>query len=161
MTGKTLTAVLLCIFMTGPLAPPAPDAWLIFIPEMEPFSELTAGAACVPDRAPAATDRARAALKGRLADVEKGLTSQKVRELSRWAKTEMGAYARVPPLGKVAWRPARVEDTGKWVLLEGTVDTLPTHSSLVTRWLKVYAVYDVPADTIRRVIVTIRGERLE
>ena len=43
------------------------------------------------------------------------------------------------------------------LLLESTLDTLPTHSSVVTRWLKLYLLYDVPSKSIVRVTVTNPG----
>ena len=42
-----------------------------------------------------------------------------------------------------------------------TIDTLPTHQPLVTRWLKVYVVFDLHEKSVSAVVVTIRGQRLE
>lgn len=46
-------------------------------------------------------------------------------------------------------------------MLEGTIDTLPTHSPLVTRWPKVYLVVDRRNKAILRVVITIRSDRKE
>ncbi len=72
----------------------------------------------------------------------------------------MKSNQKVPSLAKVAWKPAGDDKQGRLVL-EGTADTLPSHHRLVTRWLKVYLVYDEKTREAVRVIVTIRGERLE
>jgi hypothetical protein len=44
--------------------------------------------------------------------------------------------------------------------VSGTIDALPTHSPLVTRWLKVYLFYDLYARSIARITITIRGQVL-
>jgi len=47
------------------------------------------------------------------------------------------------------------------ILLESTIDTLPTHHRLVTRWLKAFVRYDTRGQKIAHVTITIRGQRLE
>ena len=59
---------------------------------------------------------------------------------------------RLQPIGLDAGR-------GKLVL-EGTIDTLPTHHQLVTRWLKVYVLCNLPGRKIAHVTFTIRGQIL-
>jgi hypothetical protein len=44
---------------------------------------------------------------------------------------------------------------------ETVLQEKPTHSPLVTRWLKVYIYYDVKTREVVRMIVTIRGELRE
>jgi hypothetical protein len=73
----------------------------------------------------------------------------------------MEAYATVPPLEKAELRPVAVDEKEGVILLEGTLDTLPTHSPLVTRWLKAFVRYDTSAQRIARVTITIRGQVLE
>lgn len=86
------------------------------------------------------------------------LKPEKVRELSRWARPQMLLYRRVPPLEKTLLEPRALSAEGNQLLLEGTVDTLPTHHRLVTRWLKVYLFYDLSERKIRRIVFTIRGQ---
>jgi hypothetical protein len=104
---------------------------------------------------------ARRAWKDTAAKIQKQLTPEKVRTLSRWAKPQMEKYNAVPALDKVRIATAGISADKKSIVFEGTIDTLPTHSPLVTRWLKVYFIYDLPAKTIRHATITIRGEVLE
>ncbi len=81
--------------------------------------------------------------------------------MSRWAKPQMDDYAAVPVLADVALQPIGVDKEGGMLVLEGTIDTLPSHHPIVTRWLKVYVLYAIPGRKISQVTFTIRGERLE
>jgi hypothetical protein len=89
------------------------------------------------------------------------LTVDRVRSLSRWAKPQMEKYSAIPALPDVVLEPIGVDKKGGKLVLEGTVDTLPNHHPLVTRWLKVCVVYDIPARKIGQVTFTIRGQVLE
>ena len=89
------------------------------------------------------------------------LTVDRVRCLSRWAKQQMEQYSAVPALAEVTLEPIGLVQEPHRLLLEGTIDTLPSHHPLVTRWLKVYVVYDIPARKLSHVTFTIRGQRLE
>ena len=73
----------------------------------------------------------------------------------------MEEYSAVPALTDVALQPIGVDKKGGKLVLEGTVDTLPSHHPIVTRWLKVYVVYDIPGRKISHVTFTIRGQVLE
>ena len=57
--------------------------------------------------------------------------------------------------------PSGADPQKEKLVLEGTNGTLPTHSPLLTRWLKVYLVVDFRSKAILRVIITIRGNRQE
>jgi hypothetical protein len=89
------------------------------------------------------------------------LTPERVRTLSRWAKLQMEDCATVPDLDKTVLKPLGTDANRQQILLEGTLDTLPSHAPLVTRWLKVYVVYDLPSRSLSRIVITIRGQRLE
>lgn len=89
------------------------------------------------------------------------ITPEKVRELSRWAQKEMAQYQRIPPLDQVVFEPVGLSEEGRHIVLEGTIDTLPSHHRLVTRWLKVYVHYELEEKRISRVVFTIRGKREE
>jgi hypothetical protein len=89
------------------------------------------------------------------------VTPAQVRSLSRWALPQMAQYVRTPDIAPAELTPIYVAPKGEHILLEATLDTLPTHSSVVTRWLKVFVLYDRQRQSIADVTVTIRGERLE
>jgi hypothetical protein len=105
--------------------------------------------------------RARAAWKERAKTLTPEVTVDRVRSLSRWAKPQMEDYAAVPALADAVLEPIGVDKEGGKLVLEGTIDTLPSHHPIVTRWLKVYVLYDISGRKISQVTFTIRGERLE
>ena len=90
--------------------------------------------------------------------VQAELTPAAVRLLSRWAKVQMESYARTPATKGAAFHVVRAGKDG--LVLEATLDTLPTHSAVVTRWLKVIVACD-PTGALDHVWITIRGEALE
>ncbi len=132
-----------------------------YVPEMEPIPEVDG---CDPpplgaDRRD--TQRILQAWRRELPVLEKTLTPEKVKELSRWAKIQMGNYGLIPPLSELQLRlVGRNRDTRNWVW-EGTLDTLPSHHPLVTRWLKIFLLTDERKSQISLMVVTIRGQRLE
>jgi hypothetical protein len=133
---------------------------LVMIAEMEPFPELAWPRSAAPELpAPlqAAVERWRTA-SSRIAA---RITPEAVRGLSRWARKEMERYQAVPPLAKLTFALVQEDTAQHRALLEGTLDTLPSHSPLVTRWLKVFLVCDTGDGSIVRTVVTIRGQVLE
>ncbi len=135
-------------------------AWLELVPEMMPLEGLRLRSVPRGDTIANQVQEARTALQKKRPEIERQITPEVVRSLSRWAQSQMKEYEKVPSLAKAVWKPVGDDKQGRLVL-EGTVDTLPTHHRLVTRWLKVYVVYDGKAREVVRVIVTIRGEVLE
>ena len=105
--------------------------------------------------------RAAAEWKTRIPQLKDRVTPEQVRSLSRWAKPQMEGYKSVPSLEGIKLQPVGTDAKRERLVLEGTIDTLPTHSPLVTRWLKVFLLYDLHTKSISRITVTIRGERLE
>jgi hypothetical protein len=106
--------------------------------------------------------KAQADWKEKKSWLQKQITVSLVKSLSRWAKKEMKKYKKVPALPTdIKLKPIRQNDNDTKVVFESTLDTLPTHSSLVTRWLKVIILYDRLTDKIVTVTFTIRGEILE
>jgi hypothetical protein len=134
--------------------------WLALVPEMMPIEGMRFGTMPPEDTIAQQVKDARTDLEKKRPEIEKYVPPEIVVSLSRWAKSQMKGYHKVPSLAKVTWKPVGSDDKGRLVL-EGTVDTLPTHSPLVTRWLKVYLVFDGKTKEVLRVIVTIRGELLE
>jgi hypothetical protein len=106
-------------------------------------------------------NRANAAWKKESKRLTMLLTVAHVRSLSRWAKEQMRAYQTVPSLGDVRLQPIGLDERRGRIVLEGTIDTLPSHHPLVTRWLKVYVLYDILDRKITHVTLTIRGQVLE
>ena len=147
----------------GPLGgkPPEPSVPVAMVPEMEPIPGFDGGEPCKPDDFAADTAKAVAEWATQRRAIARLLTAAKARELSRWAKKQMEGYKRVPPLDKLVFQPKAVHKDAKRLVLEATVDTLPTHSHLVTRWLKVYLLFDQDKQALAKVAVTIRGELLE
>ncbi|MFW6108731.1 MAG: hypothetical protein ACOC8D_02845 [bacterium] len=139
---------------------PVPVAFCI-VPEMGYLPEVSDGTWCKPDAFPAVTAKALADWKTKRPWVAKRITPELVRRLSRWARKEMAEYRDVSSLEDVAFKAAYHHQARGKLVLEGTVDTLPSHSPLVTRWLKVFLLCDQGSGTVQRVTVTIRGQLLE
>lgn len=131
------------------------------VPEMERIPEVDAWPRARPDAFREHTALVREAWKKTAPQVEKQLTAKVVRGLSRWAKRQMEKYDKVPPLRDAAWQPIRWNEKEGKLVLEAVLDTLPSHSPLVTRWLKGYLVYDTRRRALLRLILTIRGQALE
>ncbi len=142
------------------IKPPRPTVPVATVPEMEPMPGFEGGEPCKPDEFAADAAKAAAEWATQRRAIARLLTAAKARELSSalWAKKQMEGYRRVPPLDKLAFRPIAVHKDARRLVLEATVDTLPTHSHLVTRWLKVYLLFDQEKQALARVAVTIRGE---
>ncbi len=142
-------------------------AWLSFVPEMQTVPIMDRAELSAPwsdaHRAQYADDLERAGEEWRrlAPTIETHVTPPQVRSLSRWALPQMEQYVRVPSIAPAELKPLRMDAEGHHILLEATLDTLPTHSSLVTRWLKAIVLYDRPHRSIAHVTITIRGQRLE
>ena len=92
---------------------------------------------------------------------EKHITPEKVQSLSRWAQEQMKGYRSVPSLSNVTFKLIGKSSRENALVFENTLDTLPSHHPLVTRWLKIFLLYNKERNRITQIIVTIRGERLE
>ena len=92
--------------------------------------------------------------------VQAQLSPTAVCALSRWAKPQMAGYRRTPAVKGAVFKVARAGSDGT-LALEATLDTLPSHTPVVTRWLKVIADFDPDRRSIRHVWITIRGQALE
>jgi hypothetical protein len=125
------------------------------IPEVDDWTSCAAGAFSAET-----VDAARTWAKI-CPSVQKELTPELVRSLSRWAMPQMASYTKVPAINKVVWTAVSRDNDTRRLVLETTVDKLPTHSPLVKRWLKLFLVYEPSTRSIPTVIVTIRGELLE
>jgi hypothetical protein len=142
-------------------------AWLSFVPEMQTVPIMNRAEPSTPwsdeHSAQYADDLSRARDEWRrlAPTIETHVTPPQVRSLSRWALPQMEQYGRVPDIASAELKPLRIDAEDHHILFEATLDTLPTHSSLVTRWLKAIVLYDRPHRSITRVTITIRGERLE
>jgi hypothetical protein len=145
----------------------ADDREVSFVPEMEPFPDMEVTNTVYhwndTEKTRLADDirRATEQWKTRIPQLQASITPEQARSLSRWAKTQMEGYRSIPPLERAELRPVGTDANHEKLLLEATIDTLPTHSPLVTRWLKAFLVYDLRTKSISRITVTIRGERLE
>jgi hypothetical protein len=142
-------------------------SWLVFVPEMERMDDLDGSLRdhrwSEADGTKHAADllRVQADWKTRAPTIQALLTPVRVKSLSKWAVKQMEAYATVPPLEKSQLQPVATDEQQGIIVLESTIDTLPTHNPLVTRWLKAFVRYDTQRQAIVRVTVTIRGQVLE
>jgi hypothetical protein len=93
--------------------------------------------------------------------VRKQYTPATIRGLSCWAKKQMAVYKRTPSLKGLTFTPIRCRRDQKKLVLQAVVDSLPVHDRSVTRYLKLYLLYDTGESTIIKVTITIRGELLE
>ena len=134
---------------------------ICFVREMEYMPELNGWQACVKENYTKEVKKAMVDWEKKRSWVEAKITPELARELSRWAIKEMKNYKKVSPLSKVKFMPVRFNTDHKMIVLEGTIDTLPAHSPIITRWLKIFLVYDTINDEIIRATITIKGEILE
>lgn len=91
--------------------------------------------------------------------VQTQISNKTVYDLSRWSSDEMKGYTKQPVLSGVTLYPL-LKDNSK-IILKGIIDTLPSHSRSVARWLVMFVVYDSNKSAITQVIFTIEGERQE
>jgi hypothetical protein len=112
------------------------------------------------EKARLAPDIARATeqWKARISCIKRQVKPEQVRSLSRWARKQTEDYKAIPEMKQLTLRPRGVDVDHRRLVLEGTLDTLPSQSPLVTRWLKVYVLYDLPSRSISRTI-EIRGNQ--
>lgn len=127
------------------------------IPEMDPIAALEAKASDRQPPMPAVPAAFATAWRAVEPRVQAQLTPAVVRELSRWAKPQMATYTKTPAVKGATFSVARAAADGA-LTLSATLDTLPSHSPLVTRWLQVIATFDPPTGKIGHVWITIRGE---
>jgi hypothetical protein len=137
---------------------------LSFIPEMDFIPEIDSWSYCDTAKNKYTKDikKAKADWKEKHDWIKGHINIKLVKSLSRWAKKEMKKYNKVPALPKdIKLKPIRYSEVGNKIVFESTLDTLPTHSSIVTRWLKIIILYDRITESITKVTITIRGEILE
>lgn len=157
---KTIFVLFLMIFAAGESAQPA---WLQTLPEMEKLAATDDWAYSPQPLSETQKQQFSADFAKKYPEIRGFLTPAHIRDLSRWAKDEMKTYDSIPfpDADKLVWQPVRRDAAGTKILLETTLDTLPTHSPLVTRWLKLFAIFDTVTGKISVIAVTIRGELLE
>lgn len=129
-----------------------------YVPEMERMEEVDRWAGAQGKGYAEDRKLVLAAWKEVGGSVQKKVTPAEVIKLSKWAKAQMQGYAEVPALDRPDFQPHSANAAENKVVFEATMQVLPTHSPLVTRWLKLFVVYDRGRRVIERVVVTIRGE---
>jgi hypothetical protein len=134
---------------------------LCFVPEMSYIPEVDDWEFCPPDQFTGHAAAARAAWERHIPWATGHVTPAIARNLSRWARPQMASYNEFPPLAGAKLSLVGRHPRGGRFVYEITVDTLPSHAPLVTRWLKVYLLYDAGSKSMLRMTVTVRGERLE
>ena len=93
--------------------------------------------------------------------VQKQYSPATVRALSGWAQKQMAAYKRTPGLKGLPFVPIRVRQDQKKLVFEAVAGSLPVHDKTVTRYLKIFLLYDSGESKIVKVTITIRGELSE
>ncbi len=147
----------------SPRSGPPTDAGLplSLVPEMERIPEIDACDAVSPNHYLPETARCLDLWQRQRHGLEARITPSVVQSLSRWATAQMQSYRSVPPLSRAAFQCLGMNRNSHRLVYESVLDTLPTHQVLVTRWLKLFLIYDRERAQISQVIVTIRGQRLE
>ncbi len=79
--------------------------------------------------------------------------------ISRWAQEEMENNFSLNPDPMA--QPESAYCNEQYFMTDTTIQTLPSHSESVVRWLKVFAVFERETGTPVETFVTIRGERQE
>ena len=164
MPNKMIKRLLLLILFTASAMAADHTAFpmgLCLIPEMDFIPEVDGWTPCKPDEYQNQIQRVTSAWKERSDWVQKRLTPDVVKELSRWGKLQMQKYRTVPDLAAVKLVAITVDNKHHKVVYSGTIETLPSHSPVVTRWLKLYLLCDEQSGEILRVTITIRGEAQE
>ncbi len=131
---------------------------LCLVRELHHIPEVDTWTACEPTAFPEATRRVAAAWPAIARQVQPNVTPAVVRRLSKYARTQMEGYRKVPSLAAVKLYPCTQHREGALVVFTGRVDVLPTHSPIVQRWLEVYVLYHSATDAVERVTVTVRGQ---
>ncbi len=149
-----------------PRKPPQLPLNVCLVPEMGYITEVQVWKSCRSDVHQEHTKKLAELWPKKAKELQPIITPELARRLSRWAQKQMEDYDRSPLLDKAKLAPVAVnmdDRSGKprHLVFRGVVDTLPTHHSLVTRWLEVYVVYSVPGEAILRTTITIRGQLLE
>ena len=131
------------------------------IPEMDFIPEVDGWTPCKPDEFQAQIQVVTALWKEQSDWVHKRITPDVVKELSKWAKPQMEGHRLVPVMQGVKLTALTVDPKHHKIVYSGTLETLPSHSPVVTRWLKLYLLCDEETGNILRVTITIRGEAQE
>ncbi len=138
-----------------------PPNGVCFVREMDFIPEIDTWPACTTKVSEDLTQEMLAAWSKKLPEIEKLVTPELARSLSQWAQKQMKGYDSIPSLSKLTFKPVREYNNLNKIVYEATVDTLPTHINIVTRWLVIYVLWDIHSDSVIRTTVTIRGEKLE
>jgi hypothetical protein len=128
---------------------------MAYIPEVDGWEQ------CAPAGFAADSQKAAAQWDTLCGWVRKQCTPATIRGLSCWAKKQMADYIRTPSLKGLAFTPIRCRQDQKKLVLQAIVDSLPVHDRSVTRYLKLYLLYDTGESAITQVTITIRGELSE
>lgn len=149
------------LMLSGVILPPEPATTLptlYFVPEMERIAQVDNGGYVPPEECVQESQRVAQEWHTHFLWIQTRLSPQKVRDLSGWAKVQMQTYSAVPNLGELTLQPIAIKEEEHNLIFEGVIDTLPTHSPLVKRWLKLYLVYNLDRQEILSIYITIRGQ---
>lgn len=154
-------AVMLAVVTCSPEAGTDFPVSIAYVREMGHIPEVDGWEHCAPALFTADSQAAAAEWDTLHAWVSKRLPPATIRGLSGWAKKQMASYEQVPPFRGIPFTPIRCRRDQKKLVLEAVADTLPSHDRSVTRYLKLFLLYDTGEKRIIRVTATIRGELSE
>lgn len=158
---KLLFMLCSILILSGVILPPEPDTslpTLYFVPEMELIAQLDKGMYVSPEEYIQESQKVAQEWQTHFLWVQTRLSPRKVIDLSGWAIAQMQTYSTVPNLGDLSLYPVSLQEREHNLIFEGVIDTLPTHSPLVKRWLKLYLVYNLDRQKILSIYITIRGQ---
>jgi|GEM_PF-1376537 len=134
------------------------------VPEMKNFDELDTSRKIEPSELKLATELllnlniAWGEISPRiLPKITPGLAQS----LSRWAHEEMKNFRFRSAIDELDFQARGWTKEDGRLIFESTISELPTHHPLVTRWLKLFLIFDPDEKEIHRIILTIRGQLLE
>ena len=142
---------------------PYATVWLWTLPEKDEIPEIYGWQKNCRSLTKPQRDAFEARFVSRYEEVRQYVTPERVRSISRWANQEMGNYRYVnfPSAKQFSWKEARCDSSGEKILMEATIETLPSEHRAMKRYLKIFALYDTKTGYIDWVLVTIRSDMRE
>lgn len=161
MTVTVLSAAALSAFAGNSACVKTFPIGISFVKEMAYIPEVDGWDKCQPGQYASDSQKVAAKWDSVYKWVQKQYTPSTIRALSNWARKQMTAYGRTPGLKGARFIPVRVREDHRKLVFEAVADTLPVHQQIVTRYLKIFLLYDSSTGEIVTVTVTIRGELAE
>jgi hypothetical protein len=150
-----LALVLLAISQPGDADLPCD---VCFVRELHLIPEVDTWTYCDPVAYPEQTKRIAAVWPKIATKLQPLVTPALVRRLSQYSQSQMASYNKIPSLAGVKLTPQTQHRDGALLVFAGRIDTLPSHSPLVKRWLEAYVLYNAATGAAERVTIAVRGQ---